>query len=176
MKFYQYFSRSPKQTEYARRFCKDVSELHKRKYADLDFFLVTNGASVTRNKGDEAVRKCRETLIDYEKKHGSDPNEDWLKSFSYDPPMSYEKLPQHLKNDPVHKWRAKSGIELIHQEPNYEEFKRICNNWEEMDNSQKKISDKKSKELFGMSNREHMKLLEEYYGRKREKRKARLPQ
>ena len=34
------------------------------------------------------------------------------------------KYPKLLE-DPVHKWRAKNGIELIHKEPDFQEQKRI---------------------------------------------------
>lgn len=73
----------------------------------------------------------------------------------YDPPLSYDKLPDHLKNDEVHAWRAKTGIELIHKEPTIEEMERIWNNWNAMTDEQKAISDKKSIELFGMDNCTH---------------------
>lgn len=73
----------------------------------------------------------------------------------YDPPLSYDKLPDHLKNDEVHAWRAKTGIELIHKEPTIEEMERIWNNWNAMTDKQKAISDKKSIELFGMDNCTH---------------------
>lgn len=84
-------------------------------------------------------------------------------TYSYDPPLAYKYLPRHLKHDPVHKWRAKKGIELIHKEPTYDEFKRICANWELMTDDQKRKSDKMSKKLYGMTNIEHMKALEQEY-------------
>lgn len=82
----------------------------------------------------------------------------------YDPPMSLEEMrakldPEtfnKLSNDPVHWWRAESGIELIHKEPSLEEFDRICANWEAMTPEQKKLSDEKSMELFGAGNRARM--------------------
>lgn len=46
-------------------------------------------------------------------------NSKYFKKESYDPPFSYDQLPEHLKNDPVHKWRAETGIELIHKESVY---------------------------------------------------------
>lgn len=60
-----------------------------------------------------------------------------------------------LLSDPVHFWRADTGIELIHKEPSMEEQKRIWGNWLEMTDEQKKISDAKSLELFGITNSEH---------------------
>ena len=85
-----------------------------------------------------------------------------LCSKAYDPPMDYSKLPVYLKNDPLHAWRAKSGIELIHKEPTTDELNRIWNNWNLMSTKQKEISDKKSKEFFGITNKDNYhKLLSE---------------
>ena len=81
----------------------------------------------------------------------------------YDPPLSYDKLPEHLKNDPVHSWRAKTGIELIHEEPTLEELNRIWANWLQMSDDQKTISDKKSVELFGIDNKTHYEQLIKKY-------------
>ena len=84
---------------------------------------------------------------------------------AYDPPLEYDKLPEHLKNDPIHTWRAKTGIELIHKEPTLEELNRIWVNWNLMGLEQKKISDKKSIEFFNMNNKDHYHvLLKEYEG------------
>lgn len=85
------------------------------------------------------------------------------KPTEYDPPLEFDKLPDHLKNDPIHAWRAKSGIELIHREPTLEELNRIWANWQLMSDEQKAISDKKSMELFGKNNHDHyMELVKEY--------------
>ena len=88
----------------------------------------------------------------------------------YEPPWTLEQIkekePQwyeQLSKCPVHGWRAKTGIELIHKEPTFDEFKRIWRNWNLMTDEMKAVSDEKSKELFGMSNSEHYeKLLKEY--------------
>lgn len=66
-------------------------------------------------------------------------------------PDKYEEL----SKDSIHRWRAETGIELVHREPTKEELDRIWRNWNLMDNDMKAISDRKSKELFGISNREH---------------------
>lgn len=80
----------------------------------------------------------------------------------YDPPYTEEQMREHgyseeiierLKNDPVHRWRMETGIELIHREPTYTEFKRIRKNWQQMTPDQKRISDRKCKELFGCDNK-----------------------
>lgn len=80
----------------------------------------------------------------------------------YEPPWTLDQIRRNvpdkydeLSKDPVHKWRAETGIELIHKEPSKDELDRIWKNWQLMDDEMKAISDKKSKELFGISNREH---------------------
>lgn len=73
----------------------------------------------------------------------------------YDPPLPFDQLPDHLKEDEVHAWRAKHGIELIHKEPTLGELERIWKNWNLMSNEQKIISNNESIRLFGMDNRQH---------------------
>ena len=81
----------------------------------------------------------------------------------YQPPYSPEQirkifpksLTDTLLRDPVHGWRAKTGIELIHKEPTLREQKRIWKNWQLMSDEQKRISDLKSLELFGITNKKH---------------------
>ena len=74
-----------------------------------------------------------------------------------------EKYPKLLE-DPVHKWRAKNGIELIHKEPDFQEQKRIFYNWIVMSKSLQEKSDNKSKQLFdGMTNLEHHNAIMEYH-------------
>ncbi len=76
-------------------------------------------------------------------------NED---SLQYEPPYTLEQIKANypeevylqLANDPVHKWRADTGIELIHKEPTEEELDRIWNNWQLMPQEMKDISNKKS--------------------------------
>lgn len=84
----------------------------------------------------------------------------------YDPPYSLEiiskKYPK-LLNCPIHRWRAETGIELIHQEPDEQELDRIWDNWNQMTKDMKKISDKKSIELFGIDNRSNYYLLKSFY-------------
>lgn len=81
---------------------------------------------------------------------------------SYEPPYSiddiknrYPEKADRLLNDPVHLWRAKTGIELIHKEPTLQEQERIWSNWKLMTENQKVESDKKCIEFFGMTNEEH---------------------
>ena len=71
----------------------------------------------------------------------------------------YPKIASKLLNDPVHKWRAETGIELIHEEPTKKELERTWVNWQEMDIEQKKLSDEKSLEYFGITNKKHYLIL-----------------
>ena len=63
--------------EKARELCSKVAELAEE--YNLPFFFVTEGASITRNNGCDAVRNAREAQIEWEKKNGADPDEDWIK-------------------------------------------------------------------------------------------------
>ncbi len=73
--------------------------------------------------------------------------------------LNYPKQADFLLNDPVHLWRAETGIELIHEEPTREELKRIWDNWNEMTDAMKDFSNKKSLELFNIDNEQHYKFL-----------------
>lgn len=59
----------------ARLFCKEVEEL-SNKY-NLEYFIVTEGTSLTKVKKCDAVRNARNNHIKWEKENGYDPNEDW---------------------------------------------------------------------------------------------------
>jgi len=63
--------------EKARELCLKVSELAKE--YGLSFFFVTEGASITRNNGNDAVRNAREAQILWENKNNFNPDEDWVK-------------------------------------------------------------------------------------------------
>lgn len=89
----------------------------------------------------------------------------------FDPPYNADQIKKEygeetynkLKDDPAHKWRMETGLELIHKEPEKEELKRIWGNWLLMTPEQKEESDKKSIELFGKTNAENfMELITEY--------------
>lgn len=101
------------------------------------------------------------------------PPDNFIKE-SYEKPYSpeeikknYPKIASKLLSDPAHKWRAETGVELIHKEPSIEEQKRIWRNWKQMPDNMKKKSDEKSIELFGIDNKTHnnqiMKSLKESY-------------
>ncbi len=65
---------------------------------------------------------------------------------------NYPDKADYLLHDPVHRWRAETGIELIHEEPNMAEQERIWKNWQEMTPEMKRKSDQKSVEFFGLNN------------------------
>ena len=79
---------------------------------------------------------------------------------NYERPYTYEELVKHygkyvankLSNDPCHKWRMETGIELIHKEPDLDDQKKIWENWQLMSYEDKQKSDEKCIELFGMTN------------------------
>ncbi len=80
----------------------------------------------------------------------------------YIKPYTIEEIKKHypdkaemLIKDPVHLWRAETGIELIHKEPSLDEQKRIWINWNKMTDEMKKQSNIKSMEIFGFDNPSH---------------------
>ena len=62
----------------ARQFCLDVEKLALQ--YGLPFFLVTDGASMTRNKNCAAVAHASQKHIELEKDHFIDSQEDWVLS------------------------------------------------------------------------------------------------
>jgi len=91
----------------------------------------------------------------------------------YERPYSYEEIVKNygketadrLMRDPAHKWRAETGIELIHKEPSLEELNRIWKNWNYMSDDMKNKSDDKCKELFNHKNKEYYKILLKEYSK-----------
>jgi len=96
------------------------------------------------------------------------------KAQAYEPPWTIDQIRKNLGDevadrlakDPVHRWRSDTGIELVHREPTKEELKRIVRNWRLMSDEQKRLSDEKSRELFGVTNEENARRL--LGGRRRE--------
>ena len=64
-----------KDVKTARKFVSDVQKLAKKYNAN--YFIVTDWASGISNNGNDAVRNAREAHIEWERKHGSDSDEDW---------------------------------------------------------------------------------------------------
>ena len=64
-----------KDVKTAREFVQKVGKLAK-KY-DANYFIVTEGASEISNNGNHAVKHARDAKIEWEKKNGFDPDEDW---------------------------------------------------------------------------------------------------
>lgn len=80
-------------------------------------------------------------------------------TLAYAPPWPYDKIPERLRQCPIHSWRARTGVELIHQEPDIEELHRIIENFKVMPKHMQAESDAKSMELFGVTNMDHAKKL-----------------
>ena len=83
---------------------------------------------------------------------------------SYEPPYTFDTIKQKygdevyrkLRDDPVHRFRAETGIEVIHKEPTRDEFERIVKNWDLMTPEQKKRSDEFSMKQFGKNNKDRI--------------------
>ena len=61
----------------SRKFLMEVKKLAK-KY-NVNYFIVTDGASATFNRGNKAVEHARNCHKEWEREHGFDPDEDWGK-------------------------------------------------------------------------------------------------
>ena len=61
----------------ARKFVSEVGRIAKKYNAN--YFIVTDGVSGISNNGNEAVSHARKSQIEWEKKKGFDPDEDWSK-------------------------------------------------------------------------------------------------
>ena len=89
----------------------------------------------------------------------------------YERPYTYQEIVENygketadrLMKDPAHRWRAQTGIELIHKEPNLKELNRIWKNWNYMTDDMKNKSDKKSYELFNLDNKDNYNKLKKEY-------------
>ena len=68
-----------------------------------------------------------------------------------------------VEDDIINQWILENGIELVHQTPTKQEMEEIWNRWQKMSKKKQKISDKKSIELFGMTNEQHHVVLEILY-------------
>lgn len=64
-------------TALSRELMQQVADLAKQ--YKLPVFAVTDGASITRNNGNPGIKAAREALAKWEKEHGEDPDEDWIK-------------------------------------------------------------------------------------------------
>lgn len=64
----------------AKEFCMKVRELAD--IYNLPFFVVTDGASATKNSNCEAVKHARDCHKKWELEHNFDPNEDWNESIN----------------------------------------------------------------------------------------------
>lgn len=68
-----------------------------------------------------------------------------------------------VEDDIINQWIQENGIELVHQTPTKQEMDEIWDRWQKMSRNEQEISDKKSIELFGMTNEQHHVVLELLY-------------
>lgn len=95
--------------EKARKFCYEVGELAK-KY-NLPVFVVTDGAFLTRNNGNTAVRFHREKQVEWENQNSFDHNEYLVSSF--ETMKSYVNMNKHLKESNINIRHATSADKKI---------------------------------------------------------------
>ena len=163
---------------------------HVKHVMDWHYNDIKNAAlKIAKIEGENEISKDNEQkIINYVKTHanlddadfhkyveslGIDPHEaeeviyrELRKKGEYTGQLSVEKLERDypwLAKDPVHRWRAESGIELLHREPDLPELERIIANWNAMTDAQKAISDAKSIELFGKTNMDRIAELRTLY-------------
>lgn len=141
-----------------------------RKY--LVWFADPNGGEKLKNYYRKNWPEAKET---------EEKNEWWQTSKftlklkeSYEPPYSLDTIKQKygdevyrkLRDDPVHRFRAETGIEVIHKEPTCDEFERIVKNWDLMTPEQKKQSDEFSMKMFGLNNHDRIDNIRKSYMKK----------
>lgn len=90
-----------------------------------------------------------------------------IRSRDYKKPKSVDEMSdeeqKELPNDEVSSWRAMTGIELVHYEPDRRDFYDVWSNWKVMPDELKEESERKSLELFGKTNKEHFEDLDTQY-------------
>ena len=106
------YNEACKDVKTARKFVSEVGKLAK-KY-DANYFIVTDGASGVHNNGNPAVKNARDSQVEWEKKHGFDPDEDWSKT------NINESFETFLTTNPF-----ENTIHLYHASHNQEKLKTI---------------------------------------------------
>ena len=90
-----------------------------------------------------------------------------LKKTKYERPYKLSYIKEHyperiylrLVSDECHVWRARTGIDMIHLEPDQAEQNRTNKNWRLLPDKYKRISDAKCKEIFGVTNLENQEII-----------------
>ena len=80
---------------------------------------------------------------------------DILEEQVIDPSKQYTREHPNWKTDLALRWRQETGIELIYPEPDRSLLNDIWDNWNQMPQNLKRVSDQKSLELFGLTNQQH---------------------
>lgn len=106
------YNEACKDVKTARKFVSEVGKLAK-KY-DANYFIVTDGASGIHNNGNPAVKNARDSQVEWEKKHGFDPDEDWSKT------NINESFETFLTTNPF-----ENTMHLYHASHNQEKLKTI---------------------------------------------------
>ena len=154
-----------KMKKYISQFSDEI--LYAKDFTGEDSFRVLGTACVDGSK-------LKDRIVTYYKNKNI--------SESYERPWDMETIRKKygdevyskLKDDPVHKFRAETGIEVIHKEPTQNEFERIAKNWDLMDDEMKRKSDEFSMKQFGKNNKDRIEEIKAQYSLK-EKLKMLFP-
>lgn len=112
-----YMREACKNLEEARKFLVEVGKIAKKYNAN--YFIVTDGASKYSNQGNPAVKHAGDSQIEWEEKHGFDPNEDWDSNKETLTESSRTDLNKKCYDDFSHyvKWCRMDDSKFIYIEP-----------------------------------------------------------
>lgn len=85
-----------------RKMLLDLAEIAKQ--YQLPIFAVTDGASITRNNGSEAVRHAREMHAQWEDANGGDSKEDWQKTAAISSELLERLAKKYYPAEGSHGW------------------------------------------------------------------------
>ena len=104
-----------KKLEKARKLCKEVEALCK-KY-NMSFFFVTEGASITRNDGNDAVRNAREAQVKWEKENSFTENHvDATHVAGFAPAVNYFVNKVSIVFDNYYAYSARDVVEVTKED------------------------------------------------------------
>lgn len=66
---------------------------------------------------------------------------------------------KEFSSERIDEWLERTGIELVRRQARLSEQIMIWVNWLKMSDEEKRVSDEKSRELFGVDNRSHHRMI-----------------
>ena len=67
------------------------------------------------------------------------------------------------KSQMAYEWTMENGIDMVYPTNTKDELEELWRNWNELSPQEKRLSDEKSMELFGMDNGSHYEILQLMY-------------